>query len=897
MLRNGLVARPRLVQRLHNGLSSSLTLLSASAGFGKTTLLGAALAAYPGTVAWLSLGASDSDPQRFLRYLVAAVQRVHPAIGTTLETLLGSPQPPTFEAALALLINELAALPDDLVLVLDDYHLIDSPTIHEGINFLLEHLPPQLHLVIATREDPPFPLARLRARGQLTELRNADLRATVEEATQFLIEGTRLPLQTGEIVSLIERTEGWFAGLQLVTLALRDADDPAAVLASLRGTHRYLLDYLLDEVLAQQSEENQQFLLQTSILERLSGALCDAVLDGSIAPPSSQQRLEWLERANLFVVALDEERRWYRYHTLFADLLHSRLVAAGADLTALYRRASRWFAEQATPGESALLAEAIRYALLGEAHEEGADLIEQVGPLLIGRGELRALQGWLDQLPAAVLAGRSRLLLGQAWIFNLTGQHTALEAPLQAAERIVADLDPSDPCAREQVAYVRGSAATLRAYAARHRGDIPAAIDSAREALDWLPTTELRTRTPTHLILGFSLFQADELADARHHLQQAITLGCASGNRYAALSAQALLGDLLTSQGQLHAAATLYQQAIVETQGPDGNTLPLAGDAHIGLGRLLHEWNDLPAAVTHFSQGLAHGEQTGNWWTTQAAATALAWTQHVQGNREGAAALLARIQQLALQKQDFVEMNLLLAQQARLWIAQGQLTEVAMWVQQSGLPLDRPPDPMQEPLYRVMARALIALGEPERALTLLQQMVQTATRAGRMGDHIVLLVLKSLAYQAAGNQPQAVTLLREALTLTEPEGYLRVFADEGPAMATLLQHVLTAPTRTEYARRVLHALSESARPLRPNREADRPGQAPAPDSPLVEPLSPREIELVRLLAAGLSNREIAEQLVITVGTVKWYLNHLYAKLAVRGRTQAIARARAMGFLP
>ncbi len=909
-LRQPQVARPQLVGQLRHGVAGPLTLVSAPAGFGKTTLLGAALHAMAGPVAWLSLDPADNDPSRFLHYLVAALQSVVPSVGASFRAALPSGAfqggVPAMEALLTVLINDLASLTTDLVLVLDDYHVLDTPVIHAGMAFLLDHLPPHLHLVIATREDPPLPLARLRARGHLAELRGTDLRLTSEEAAVFLETVMGLQLEPNAHAALLARTEGWCAGLQLAALALRDAPHPAQVITTLSGTQRYILDYLTDEVLSNQPDEVQDFLLHTAILDQLCGPLCDTLL--SAAPPSavtrgtSQAMLARLDVANLFIVPLDQERRWYRYHALFADLLRSRLTATFPDrVPALHRQAAQWYLDQVPAEGSGAIIEAVRHALTAQDHAQVATVIEQYGASLIGQGYQAPLLAWFTQLPDHLVRTRPRLSITHAWLLNLAGQHQAAEERLMDAEAALATLLATNGAAPELVADVQGNAATIRAYLARHRGAVGDAIRQAQAALSWLPETNAATRTATHLILGVSLLQADDLPAARQHLATATRLGETSGNRHAALAALGMLGEVMMSEGQLHQAARHYHEAITDHLGPHGQPLPIAGDLYLGLGRLLHEWNHLPEAAAQLTQALTLGEQVANWWTIEGSTVALAWTRQMQGERTVARDLVRRAEQLALRYEQVVEVSPLLALQARLDLVQGNLAAVAHWVQHSGLRPTDTPTAAREPLYLMLARAVVALGRVDEALPLLDRLVVAARAAGRVCSEIAILVLHARAWHARADLVAARASLEQAVAVAEGEGYVRAFVDEGPPMAALLRATVAQGWRSGYINHLIAAMpTPSTLPAPdaahhhappPSRDATREAA-----SPLLEPLSAREITFLALLADGLSNREIADQLVITVGTVKWYLNHLYAKLQVRGRTQAIARARALGLI-
>ncbi len=896
-LRHERVSRPRLIARLHRGFAGPLTLVAAPAGFGKTTLLSDAVRLSQISVAWLTLEADDADPIRFARYLLAAIQRVIPQLGMTATSLLDSPQPPALETVISLLINDLAAHVADVVLVLDDYHVLESPVIDSALRFLLDHLPPTLHLVIGTREDPPLPLTRLRARGQLTELRAADLRFSVTEARTFLHSVMGTELTPEQATALAERTEGWAAGLQLAALALHEHEDAALFVADLRATHRYILDYLVDEVLQHQPADVQMFLLTTSIVDRLCVPLCDTLLESAtssadaVTPVSSRQMLQQLERANLFLIPLDAERRWYRYHTLFADVLRSRLQALHPDLVPLlHRRAASWFTTQAAD-DLLFSTTAIRHALAASDYDLVARVIEQYGGALLGQGAHQQLGEWLAELPETFIRRRPQLCIAQSWLRNLAGQPALAEARLHDAEQALTARGNAAP--PELVAHVRGHAATIRAYAAQQRGELAEAMLSGQTALEWLPPADA-TCTSAHLIVGVSAMDSNHLLVAQEHLEQAIALGQASGNHHAALAATGLLGELFIIQGRLQAAAAHYRQAIAEQQGAGGQPRPIAGDLYVGLGRLLHEWNELDAAADHLAQGRTLSEQVANWWTTRRASLALAWTRHAQGDVEAADALLDQIDVEAGNRQDVVARDEVQALRARLHLAQGNLPAVAAWLEQAMQPHNAPMDEVRATVTPMLARGFIALNQPVQALALLAPHITAAEAAGRQSNLLVLLILRALAEQAHGAAVNATTTLTRALTIAAPAGYVRSFVDEGAGMKELLTLTLrgspaSAPLRPSI-QRLLDAFPHDI-------GIDRGAASRSPATPaLPEPLTPRELELLQFIAAGRSNQEIADRLVITVGTVKWYLNHLYAKLDVRGRMQAVARARELGVI-
>ena len=621
-VRPNLVPRPRLSKRLEEGMRNKLTLISAPAGFGKTTLLSEwrmmhSSDEYP--LAWVSLEEADNDPPRFLSYLVAALQTIETDIGEAALASLRSPQPPPIESLLTALINEVAAIQKDFALVLDDYHVIEAQLIHDAIAFLLEHMPPQMHLIIASRTDPPLPLSRLRARGQMTELRGADLRFTPEEAGTFLRDVMALDLSTRDVQALGKRTEGWIAGLQLAALSMRGREDVSGFIAALRGTNRYVLDYLAEEVLQRQADDVQSFLLQTSILGRLSGSLCDAV----VASTGSQAMLLRLEQANLFLVSLDDERRWYRYHHLFAEVLRSHLQQAHPEwVPELHRRAGAWYSGHGMP------AEAIDHLLAGEDFTGAADLIERAGMAALKRSEMTTLRRWLEALPEAHVRVRPRLCLFYASALIGEAQFDAAEEWLRDAERNLgagtdapAAIATAGPIGRSETAPdtnrsaelegVLGEVAALRAYIAAFRGDLAGTIDLAREALERLPADDLYTRGLSALELGYGYLESGRLEAANEAFSLAVATSRTADHIYAVLAALGGLARVRMVQGQLHEAARLCRQAQQLATGGAGDPLPAAIYAHLGLGELLYEWNDLEAAVSNLNEGIELGKQGG----------------------------------------------------------------------------------------------------------------------------------------------------------------------------------------------------------------------------------------------------------------------------------------------
>ena len=895
----GFVPRPRLVEALGEGLARRLILVCAPAGSGKTALLADWAPSGNRPVAWLSLDAADNDPVRFWRHTVAALDRARPGIGERVGLLLGPPAPASFEGLVTALINDLAAQPDDgeVLLVLDDYHLIDARPVHASLAFLLEHLPPGLHLVLASRADPPLPLARLRAGGQLAELRTADLRFSAEEAAALLRESAGADLPAAAVAALAARTEGWVAGLQLAALSLARQADPAGFVAAFSGSHRYVLDYLAEEVLDRQPEELRTFLLETSLLERLSGGLCDAVTGRT----DSQAMLERVERANLFLVPLDEVRGWWRYHHLFADLLRARLQQQRPGRVAgLHRAAAAWYEDHG------LADDAVRHALAAGDPAWAARLVERHVETLLGRSEGATLRRWLSALPAESVRDRPRLCLAQAYGAAMGFQVEALEALLDDAERAfaVSGDEPYEASAGRPVsslANVPAGIAFLRAVLARLRGDAALASDYNRQALaqlgedDWLMRYLVRWNQAAADWLG------GRPGPAERGLTEVLAELRAAGQFFAGFLAMRVcydLGEVQRAQGNLDAALATYRQALDEA-GESSQTA-ITGPAHVGLAQVLYERDELTAALDHATRGVPLCQQLT---FTQSLATGLAVVariRHAHGDAAGALEAIGGAGQAGLSPQVITLLNSVPAQRARLLLAQGDVHAAAQWTTAAGLSPDDEPGYPREPEYLVLARVLLAQDRPGAALALLERLHAAAVSQDRVGSVIEIRALQALALAAAGEENAAVDALAGALTLACPQGYVRVFADEGPPMAALLG-VLVAAQRAEQAAargvplgclaRVLGAFGE--KPAAPG--AGRGAAAVVPG--LVEQLTARELEVLALLAAGAPNPRIAEQLVVSLDTVKKHVSHLLGKLGAANRTEAVTRARQLGLIP
>jgi LuxR family maltose regulon positive regulatory protein len=884
-----LVSRSQLAERLQQGMTDALTLVSAPAGFGKTTVLAQWLAESGTPAAWLSLEPGDNEPVRFLSYLIATLQTLDPSNGVTALSLLRTPQPAPPETVLARLVNDLMKREAaDFALVLDDYHVITAEAIHRLLISLVEHLPPQMHLIIATRADPPLPLARLRARGQLTEVRAADLRFTREETQLFLQRVMHIELAPQELAILQSRTEGWIAGLQFAGLSLQGRSDVTAFLTAFTGSHRFVLDYLSEEVFTLQSPQVQSFLLQTCILDRLCGSLCEAVTEEA----SGQAMLDQLERANLFLISLDDQRQWYRFHHLFAEVLRGRLQLTQPSLPpALHRRASTWFEQHA------LLVEAVHHALAAPDVERVADLIEQHGYSLALHGQVHTMLGWFNRLPDALILMRPRLCSLHAFVLLLSNQIEASSARLHDVERGI-----ERATSTEDARTMLGQVALTRGYIALYSGDVEGSIEWCRQALDLLPEAETGWWASSFLGTARAYLVSGEATSAvEEHVEAAVALARASGNLVTSLSSISLLGRLQVLQGRLRTGAHTYEQAMQITSGREElQTLVNSADYYFGMGDLLREWNKLDEAEQHLSQGmdLVRGTLTVYAEIVTLGYTALARLQQARGNFQGALATLQAFTELAHQRH-FVPRLLArgAAVQAQIEVAHGNVAAAVRWVEESGLSAsDEEMSYPREREYLSLARVRIAQGQADPAgpylqdaLHVLDRLLQDAQRKARRSSAIEIFLLQALAWQALAQQDQALAGLERALVLAELEGYLRMFLDEGPAMLDLLRLTHARGHAPYYTSRLLVASGEQPSVTAPS--------LPIPRSTvLLEPLTERELEVLHLIAVGAANEEIAEQLVIAIGTVKRHVSNIFGKLTVSNRTQAVARAQAIGLL-
>jgi LuxR family maltose regulon positive regulatory protein len=889
----GLVPRPRLSQRLDRGTTSKLMLISAPAGFGKTTLLTEWLAARPAgpaderLAAWLSLDRADNDPASFWTYVIAALQTVAPGVGESALTLLRAPQPPPIETVLTVLLNDLGAITGDIVLVLDDYHVIDARDVQDAMAFLLDHLPPRLHVVIASRTDPALPLARLRARGELVETRAAELRFTPDEAAAYLNEMMGLELTARDVAALEGRTEGWIAALQLAALSMQGRDDVAGFIAGFTGDDRYVVDYLAEEVLQRQSDRVQTFLLQTSILSRLSGPLCDAVTGQG----GGKAMLGALDRGNLFLVPLDDRRRWYRYHHLFADVLQARLLDEQPDqVPDLHRRASAWYQQNGEP------AVAIGHALAAGDFERGADLIELAIPAMSRTRQEATVRGWLEAIPGEVVRVRPVLSVGFAGALLSVGELEGVESRLRDAERwldVTTGIDArsvarsAEMVVADEEEYRRLPAMIelYRAALALARGDVPGTVRHARRALGVALAEDHLCRAGASGMLGLAFWTSGDLEAGHSAYAECMTGLRRAGHIADTFGCAIALADIRLVQGRLGEAMRTYEQALQRVPEQGGPVLRGTADMYVGMSGVHRERNDLHAATQQLLRSQELGEHTGLPQNRYRWRVAMARIRQAEGDLDGALDLLNEAERVYL-GDFFPNVRPVPALRARIWIAQGSLGEALGWAREQGLSVDDDLSYLREFEHITLARVLMARYQDERAqrsvheaIRLLDRLLRAAEEGERAGSVIEIGVLRALAYQRHGDIPAALSCLERAVTQAEPEGYVRVFADEGPPMASLLRVAARQQTGGNYVRRLLAAVTET--------ETEQNGPV---KQALIEPLSERELDVLRLLGTELDGPAIARELMVSLNTVRTHTKHIYAKLAVTNRRAAVRRA-------
>jgi len=875
--RSSLVSRPRLVERLHNGLQSRLTLVSAPAGYGKTTLMSEWRAGVgcDYSTGWLSLDSDDNDSISFLTYIIAALAILKPGFGEITLALLQSSPPLSTQVILTNLINELGEFDKTFSLVLDDYHVITEHPVHEAVTYLLDHLPPQMHLVILTRADPPLPLSRLRARGQLIEIRAVDLCFTVEEAAAFLNQVMGLALTIDQVRALERRTEGWVTGLQLAALSMQGREDVQNFVSAFTGSYHYIVDYLADEVLNSQPESMRDFLLRTSILDRLTAPLCNALTNHT----DGQTVLENLERANLFLVPLDDERCWYRYHHLFADVLRKRLGQIYPDaIPNLHRRAVAWFEQ------NHLVESAVEHTFAVKDYDQVIRLFrlyffEQMLPK-----RSSSMWRWFESFPDDILRENPWLCVSYAWLFWGRGNRDAAESYLNHAQRALSQQSASEILPKEQMEFTTLTAEifVFQGLICATKGELERTIELANQALIIVPEVSHTVRSMAYLDLYLAYRDRGEIDKAIEVCNQAVSAAKEGGLSAIIIDAFNNLALMYTIQGQLNRAEKVYREGLQYFENEPQSHHPGCRIFYIRLAEIYYEWNNLDEAERLAIRALELSEQA-SWWLMLYGRVFLARFHRAKGNWPAALKLLTESEALLLQFQGTSFENELKAHLARLQAEFGQSNEAGQWVQSVTLDIRERFSVKQYILAFILAHTLNALGREEELLTLLSHIEPIVSAQKCFYWQIEVLVLQAIAWQKKANPGQALPCLEKALFLAEQEGYVRIFLDEGEPMAILLQHAAKKGIHPAYVRRLLSAASS----------ADKRTTLA---QPLIEPLSERELEILRLVAEGKSNQQIAAALIIATGTVKKHLNNIFGKLSVQSRTQCVARARELRLL-
>jgi len=889
--RPNLVPRWRLIEQLNAVLTSKLTLVSAPAGFGKSTLLASWVAQVDTAhVGWLSLDEADNNLSRFLTYFVAALQSIETDMGQQAMVELQSPGEINLENMLTCLINEIVAFPAEIVLVLDDYHVIETPQIDQAITFLLDHLPSQIHIVIASRIDPTLPLSRLRARGQMIELRVEDLRFTADEAAKLLNQTMGLNLTSQDVEALEGRTEGWIAGLHLAALSmqgLKHQDDISDFVNRFAGSDRYIQDYLTDEVLQQQPKLIKEFLLQTSILSRLNASLCASLTKME----NAQETLEDLEIANLFIIPLDNERGWYRYHHLFADLLQQRLRQSFPELIPeLHIRASQWYEQHG------LLEEAIQHAFAANDLERVASLAEVIEPTIDGNLQWTQWLGWVKKLPVELIRSRPVLCTEYGTTLLMVGELESAEVYLNDAERLLDNMTNPNVLSKDstteiviideaQFQSLPATIAIARAYIAQALGDIASTVQYAQKALAHSrDRDDLLNHGRATTLLGLASWANGDLETAAQAFADFISMMRRTGNESETIGAIFVLATIKIAQGCLREAFDEYQQSIQFVTDRSGEPPIGTEDLYRGISEIYCEWGDLAAAERYLKISKNLGDQTfqsdwqNRWCVTRACLLV------DKGDLDSALEQLEEAEQLSIQN-PLPEVRPAGVMKARIWVRQGKIAETLNWVHEKDLSIDDELHYMKEFEHITLARLLIAQYQKNRedkairdAEVFLEGLLQAAEEGKRTTSVIEILILLALTYETQGNRTSALKHLEQALKLAEPEGFVRIFVAEGQPMIELLSAAAVQGIVPSYSRKLLTLIQ------------------PHQQQGLVEPLTEREIEVLQLIAQGLSNREIGEQLYLALDTVKGYNRKIFGKLGVRKRLEAVNRAQGLGIL-
>ena len=878
-MRSGWITRSRLGKGMDEGFERKLTLISAPAGFGKTTLIVDWIHKHKIPAAWFSVDKADNDPLHFLTYVILGFQTLEAKTGKAALTMLQSPQPPTIESILINLINDVTQNPQDFALVLDDYHLVDARPIHDLMAFLLENLPEQMHLIIATRSDPPLQLLpRLRGQNQLTELRAADLSFSADETASLFNQSLNLQLSTRDIQLLETRTEGWVAGLQLAALSLQGRKDPSGFIQGFKGDNRYIADYLTEEVLSRQPEHLRNFLLQTSILERLSGSLCDAVTDQK----NSRQMLDTLEKANLFVIPLDDERCWYRYHHLFADLLQQRLRTQQGDrVPELHRRASQWFARNGFQNE------AMDHALVAQDYARAAQLMAEIAESDWDRARESRLLGWFKKLPEEHIDANPKLCIFYARELFKSGYLDDAEKRLQAVEKMLESTSISDL----NKPGLQGRIAVIRAYISTRTDNLSRTIYFSRRALKLLPERDLNWRSVAATMLGFG-YGSDKLIEAQQAYFEAMKISKAAGNVYYHIFAGSCLGSVMAKRGKFKEAKDFSRQLLSLAIENGIEQTGIAGSLYGSLGNILCEWNDFEEGMRLLNKGIELSELGRDPVILASCQIGLV---RALMYRMDIAAALKLMDEITERAGNFALppwiTGPISAFKVFFWLASGDLNAAVNWAQERELSIDDKISNLYQLEYLTLAHILIAQKKLEEADCLLQRLIETA----KAGDHVYMMIEMRLCrltiFMLKAETASAMAELQAALTLAEPGGLIMIFVSKGKPVADLLEEFVAVKKRDHDPGQAGFSLSYAKKILSAFKAA-----IPPKTEGLMDPISEREMEVLHLIAAGLSNREIAEKLFISLNTVKTHTKNINSKLDVNSRIKAVARAKELKLL-
>lgn len=878
LLQSKWISRPRLVKCMDEGFVRKLTLISAPAGFGKTTLLVDWIHREKIPVVWLSIDKNDNDPLHFLTYVIAGLQTLKAGIGKAALTMLQSPQPPPIDSILINLVNDVTLIPTDMALVLDDYHCIDVKPIHDMIAFLLDHLPKQMHIILATRSNPPLPLARIRSQNQMTELRAADLSFTTDETFVFFDKCLKFKLSNDDMTLLRSRTEGWIAGLQLAALSLSGSKDPSGFLKAFKGDNRYIADYLTEEVLNRLSEPLQNFLLQTCFLERLSGPLCDAVT----RQENSRQMLNTLDKANLFVVPLDDERCWYRYHHLFADLLQQRSRAKQSDLVSeLHRRASQWFAKNGFKNE------AVDHAVFAQDYALAVQLIEEIAEIDWDRARESRILRWLKELPEEQIDTNPKLSIFYARELFKSGYLDDAEKRLQTAEKILESNSISDV----DKDRLLGRIAVIRAYISMRTGNLHRTVCLSSQALKLLPERDLNWRSVAATTLGMG-YGPDKLVEAQQAYFDAMKISKAAGNVYYQIFAGSCLGSIMRDRGKFKEARDFCRQLLSLAIENGIEQTGIVGSLYANLGLIYCEWNDLDEGIRLINKGVELSEIGRDPVIAATCKVSLLRAYMYRMDLMGAVKLMENINE---RSSNFVlppwVTNIISALNVFFWLGSGNMNAALQWVRERGLSHEDKPDGWHEIEYIALAHVLIAQNKLDEADRLLQRLIENATAGDRVYMMIEMRLMRALIFKTRQDTVAALAELKLALGLAEPGGLIMILVSKGKPVAELLEEIaavkkqdhdpVQAGFSLSYAKKLLSVFKAST---------------PSKIEGLMDPISDRELEVLHLIAAGLSNREIAEKLFISLNTVKTHTKNINSKLDVNSRIKAVARAKELGLL-